>query len=66
MIWLLIMLAKMLSNDLVLDRMVMAKLARHDLLAFAKLNTHDPFDPLNVRKTRYKNFASSIGMRILT
>ena len=43
-----------LSNDLVLDRLVLGQIAREDLVAFARLTSPDPREPLNPRKSRYE------------
>jgi hypothetical protein len=53
-IFLFIMLLSQLPDDLLLDRMIMGELARTNLMAYARLNTPDPYDPLNVRKSKYQ------------
>lgn len=52
--FILAMLISALSDDLLIDRMIMGELARTNLLAYAKLNTPDPYDALNVRKSKYQ------------
>jgi len=53
MILLILMLAAALSDDLILDRMILGELARGDLITFARLTSPDTTDPLNPRKSRY-------------
>jgi hypothetical protein len=43
-----------LSNDLVMDRLLLGQLARTDLITFARLTSPDPREPLNPRKSRYE------------
>ena len=48
-----IMLLAQLTTAQLQARLLAARLARLDLLAFAQLNTPDPLDPANVSKSRY-------------
>lgn len=53
MIFLLLMLAAALSTDRLQERLLLGRLARHDLVEFARLTSPLPSEPLNARLSRY-------------